>query len=169
MEIIFDEYKMRELPRQLRLTELEKTLRFEQNEAKRWPCVFLLGELIEPQYEPDKSVFQRVADQMEWTLLYDKSPIVAHEGAFQIGLRNFVDKKQTLIDVSLNKEYHEITRHESIEAIGTMRAYECMPMIKALENDENEGPAIRDTARFVRLRLELLIAAGSEPYKGGVL
>ena len=169
MEVIFDEYKMRELPPQVRLTELEKTLRFEENEAKRWPCVFLLGELTELQYAPDKTVLQRIADQLEWTLLFDKSPIVAHEGAFQIGLRNIVDKRQALIDVSLNNKFHDITRHESIEALGAQRAYECLPMIIGLENDESEGPAVRDTARFVRMRLELLIAAGSPPYKGDVV
>jgi hypothetical protein len=42
-------------------------------------------------------------------------------------------------------------------------------MIIGLENDESEGPAVRDTARFVRMRLELLIAAGSPPYKGDVV
>jgi hypothetical protein len=35
MDVFFDGYKMRELPPQVLLAELEKTLRFEENEAKR--------------------------------------------------------------------------------------------------------------------------------------
>lgn len=92
MEIVFDEYKIVSYHQELRLAELEKTLRFEENDGKRRACIFLLEE------------------PSEW-----------------------------------------------------------FPIIKGLENDKTEGPAIRDTARFVCMLLELLVAAGSAPYKGDVL
>lgn len=156
MEIIFDEYDIRKLPPRERLDKLMYILRNERDESIRWDSVWLAGEITEV-IDMDDPIFLEIADLLVWVLLNDDNIIVKHEAAFQIGARNMRSKIPYLVDSALNDK-SELVRHESIEALGLMRAHECKESLRKMLNDPSD--AVRKTAAFVLKRLDRLINRG---------
>jgi HEAT repeat protein len=160
MEIIFDEYDMRELPPRMRLDKIIQILKNERDESIRWDSVWLAAEITEG-IDKDDPIFAEIADLMVWVLLNDDNGIVKHEAAFQIGLRNMKSKIPDLINSILNDK-KELVRHEAIEALGLMRAHECKETLRKMLEDPSD--AVRETAVFVLKRLDRLTNRGD--YKG---
>jgi HEAT repeat protein len=102
-----------------------------------------------------------IADLMVWVLQNDDNGIVKHEAAFQIGLRNMRHKIPDLL-YSAQHDKSDVTRHESIEALGLMRVHECKEELEKMSQEPNE--AVSETASFVLKRLERLKNSGE--YKG---
>jgi HEAT repeat protein len=90
---------------------------------------------------------------MAWVLRNDDNGIVKHEAAFQIGVRNMRTKIPDLLYSAMNDK-SEIARHESIEALGLMRAHEATE--KLIEMATSSSDAVRETAIFVLKRLARL-------------
>jgi hypothetical protein len=160
MEIIFDEYDMRELPPRMRLDKIIQILKNERDESIRWDSVWLAAEITEG-IDKDDPIFAEIADLMVWVLLNDDNGIVKHEAAFQIGLRNMKSKIPDLINSILNDK-KELVRHEAIEALGLMRAHECKETLRKMLEDPSD--AVRETAVFVLKRLDRLTNRGD--YRG---
>lgn len=152
MEFVFDEYNTRRMPPRERLCKITEILKNEKDESIRWDAVWLAGEITEV-VEKEDPILCEIADLMVWVLRNDDNGIVKHEAAFQIGVRNMRTKIPDLLYSAMN-DRSEIARHESIEALGLMRAHEATEKLK--EMTTSPSPAVRETAIFVLKRLARL-------------
>ena len=152
MEFLFDEYNTRRMPPRERLCKIKQILKNEKDESIRWDAVWLAGEITEA-VEKEDPILCEIADLMVWVLRNDDNGIVKHEAAFQIGVRNMRTKIPDLLYSAMNDK-SEIARHESIEALGLMRAHEATEKLK--EMTTSLSPAVRETAIFVLKRLARL-------------
>jgi len=149
---VLDEAKLREGSDEQRIAICEQVLKNDSDESKRWDAVWLMGELAETRKEGDP-LFDKVADLNEWVLKNDDNGVVKHEACYQIAGRNMRNKIPALIDTALNDK-SIITKHEAIESLGLMRAFEAEDLIKKATNDPSID--VRETAIFVIKRLERL-------------
>jgi HEAT repeat protein len=149
---IYDENKLRELPDEERLLTCERILKNDSDESKRWDAVWLIGELAENRNEGDP-IFDKVADLNEWVLKNDNNGVVKHEACYQIAGRNMRSKIPVLIESALNDD-SILTKHEAIESLGLMRAFDAVDLIRKAETDPSRD--VRETARFVIKRLSRL-------------
>lgn len=149
---IYDENRLRELPDEDRLLTCERILKNDSDESKRWDAVWLIGELAEGKTEEDP-IFNKVADLMEWVLKNDNNGVVKHEACYQIAGRNMKNKIPALVESALNDK-SILTKHEAIESLGLMRAFEAIDLIRDAEVDPSKD--VRETARFVIKRLNRL-------------
>ena len=154
---VFDEYKLRELPDEERFSICEETLKNEKDESKRWDAVWLIGELAENKDENDP-MFNKVSDVIEWVLNNDDNGVVKHEACFQVAARNMRDKIPVLVNTALHNN-SILAKHEAIESLGLMRAYEAEPLIKKALDDPSVD--VQETASFVLKRFERLRNSGS--------
>ena len=153
---IFDENKIREMSAEIRFKTCKEILENERDESKRWDAVWMVGELIEGLDE--KNNFRSlVADLFEWVLRNDTNGVVKHEASFQIAARNLRQKIPVLTDIALN-DTSMLSRHEAIEALGLMRAFETEDIIKKIAEDSCVD--IRETAKFVVKRFQRLKECG---------
>lgn len=158
---VFDEDNIREMSEEDRFNLCESILKNEEDESKRWDAVWLVGELAEDTNDKNK-MRKRVADLLEWTLKNDTNGVVKHEASFQIAARDLRDKIPVLVDIALNDK-SVLSKHEAIEALGLMRAFEVEDMIKKARSDPNSD--VRETAEFVIKRFNRLRNQGEyKPY-----
>jgi len=149
---IYDENKLRDLPDEERLVVCERIIKNDSDESKRWDAVWLIGELAENKAEGDP-IFDKSADLMEWVLKNDDNGVVKHEACYQVAGRNMRSKIPVLVDSALNDK-SILTKHEAIESLGLMRAFEAIDLIRDAEVDPSID--VRETARFVIKRLRRL-------------
>jgi len=149
---IYDENKLRELPEEKRLAMCERIVKNDSDESKRWDAVWLVGEIAEKK-DSDDPMFINAADLMEWVLKNDDNGVVKHEACYQIAGRNMRSKINVLVDAALNDK-SILTKHEAIESLGLMRAFEAVDLIRDAEIDPSID--VRETARFVIKRLTRL-------------
>lgn len=149
---VFDEYKIRDLPDEERFSVCEKILKNEKDESKRWDAVWLIGELAENK-DANDPLFNRVSDVIEWVLNNDDNGVVKHEACFQVAARNMRQKINVLVDTALHNS-SILAKHEAIESLGLMRAFEAEPLIRKALNDPSHD--VRETAEFVLKRFERL-------------
>lgn len=160
---LFDENNMRQLPDEERFRMCDKILRNDVDESKRWDAVWLVGELAEDPKD-ENNLRNDVADLLEWVLRNDTNGVVKHEASFQIAARNLRHKINVLTDIALYDK-SVLSKHEAIESLGLMRAFEVEEKIK----DALKDPSIdvRETAEFVLKRFNRLRASGE--YKPSVI
>ena len=149
---VFDEDELRKLPNNERFAKCEYILKNNTDESKRWDAVWLIGELAEGSDENDP-MFNKVADLIEWVLKNDNNGVVKHEASFQIAARNMRQKIPVLVDVALYDQ-SILSKHEALESLGLMRAFEVEDLIKNALNDPSSD--VRETAEFVLKRLKRL-------------
>jgi len=148
---VLDENNLRELPDEQRLLACERILKNDSDESKRWDAVWLIGEIAENRSEGDP-LFDKIADLFEWTLKNDYNGVVKHEACYQIAGRNMKSKISVLVDAALNDK-SILTKHEALESLGLMRAFDAIDLIRDAEIDPSID--VRETARFVIKRLEI--------------
>lgn len=149
---VIDENLVREMSLEKRLEFCLPIIKKEKDESKRWDAVWLAGEIAEIA-GPKEPIFDKVADLMAWILENDDNGVVKHEACFQIAARNMREKIPDLV----NSAFHDtsaLVKHEAIESLGLMRAFEVEEEIKKAVNDPS--PDVSETARFVLKRLERL-------------
>jgi HEAT repeat protein len=149
---VLDENNLRELPDEERLLACERILKNDSDESKRWDAVWLIGEIAENRSEGDP-LFDKIADLFEWTLKNDHNGVVKHEACYQIAGRNMKSKISVLVDAALNDK-SVLTKHEALESLGLMRAFDAIDLIRDAEMDPSID--VRETAIFVIKRLERL-------------
>jgi hypothetical protein len=149
---IYDENKLRDLPEEQRLEVCERIIKNDKDESKRWDAIWLVGEIAENK-NSDDPMFIKAADLMEWVLKNDDNGVVKHEACYQIAGRNMRSKIPTLVESALNDK-SILTKHEAIESLGLMRAFEAVDLIRDAEIDPSID--VRETARFVIKRLTRL-------------
>jgi len=149
---IFDEGNLRNLPNEERFSICQATLKTEKDESKRWDAVWLIGELAEDKDQNDP-MFLKVADVIEWVIKNDNNGVVIHEACFQVAARNMRSKIPVLVDAGLHHS-SVLAKHEAIESLGLMRAFEAEPLIRKALTDPSID--VRETAQFVIKRFERL-------------
>jgi len=149
---VLDENNLRTLPDEQRLLACERILKNDSDESKRWDAVWLIGEIAENRSEGDP-LFDKIADLFEWTLKNDYNGVVKHEACYQIAGRNMKSKISVLVDAALNDK-SILTKHEALESLGLMRAFDAIDLIRDAEIDPSID--VRETARFVIKRLDRL-------------
>ncbi|PIY88153.1 MAG: PBS lyase, partial [Nitrosopumilales archaeon CG_4_10_14_0_8_um_filter_34_8] len=147
---------IRSLPSNERFEKCEQILKNEKDESKRWDAVWLIGELAEKK-DPNDSMFQNVSNVLEWVLLNDTNGVVKHEACFQVAARNMREKIPVLVNTALYNT-SILAKHEAIESLGLMRAYEAEPLIRKALDDPSVD--VRETALFVLKRFERLRNCG---------
>ena len=95
---------------------------------------------------------------MVWVLEHDDNGVVKHEACYQIAARNMRDKIPDLLNTALH-DNRIIARHEAIESLGLMRAFEYRSNIAEALHDENYD--VRETAQFVLKRLDRVAKTGT--------
>lgn len=153
---LLDENNIRSLPSNERFEKCEQILKNEKDESKRWDAVWLIGELAEKK-DPNDSMFQNVSNVLEWVLLNDTNSVVKHEACFQVAARNMREKIPVLVNTALYNT-SILAKHEAIESLGLMRAYEAEPLIRKALDDPSAD--VRETALFVLKRFERLRNCG---------
>ncbi|MFB5624925.1 MAG: HEAT repeat domain-containing protein [Nitrosopumilus sp.] len=149
---IYDENNLRDLPEAQRFSMCERIIKNDSDESKRWDAVWLIGEIAEKRDSEDP-MFIKSADLMEWVLKNDDNGVVKHEACYQIAGRNMRSKIPALVESALNDK-SILTKHEAIESLGLMRAFDAIDLIRDAEIDPSID--VRETARFVIKRLERL-------------
>ena len=149
---LLDENNMRSLPPNERFVKCEQILKNEKDESKRWDAVWLIGELAEKK-DSNNVLFQKVSDVLEWVLQNDTNGVVKHEACFQIAARNMRDKIPVLVNTALHNP-SILAKHEAIESLGLMRAFEAETLIRKALDDPSID--VRETASFVLKRFERL-------------
>lgn len=155
--IILDDNHLRNLPPLERLKRCQDILKNSDDESLRWDAVWIAGELA---VECSNEMKDKVADLMVWVLQNDRNGVVKHEACYQIAARDMRNKIPDLINTALNDQ-SIVARHEAIEALGLMRAFEAKEMIEPAKKDPN--PDVRETTEFVLKRFERL--NGNANYK----
>ena len=153
---LIDEGKIRELDDEERFVACEYILKNESDESKRWDAVWLVGELAENKNESD-SMFNRVAEIMGWVVKNDSNGVVKHEACYQIAARNMRKMIPILIDAALF-DTSILTKHEALESLGLMRAFEVENLIKKAAEDPSVD--VRETAGFVLKRFDRMKNTG---------
>ena len=155
-DLIMDEYQIRKLPLEERFEKCSSIIKNDKDESKRWDAVWLAGEIAE-EVGSTHPLYDKVADLMAWDLHNDDNGVVKHEACFQVAARNMRAKIPDLVKVALHNK-SVLAKHESIESLGLMRAFEAMDSIKEALDDPS--PDVRETAEFVLKRLKRLEGAG---------
>ena len=149
MWVIIDEDNLRQLLPEKRLEKLEEILKHDIDPSKRWDAIWLVGELAKK--ECPSSLHNRAADLLVWTLKNDDSGVVKHEACYQIVACNMREKIPDLLNSALNDK-SSLARHEAIECLGGIEAFEVKDNLKK----ELKDPVsyVAETAAFAIRRLE---------------
>jgi len=163
--VILDHEDFRSIPPKKRLEKLDHVIKNEKDSSKRWDAVWLTGELASEV--GSGPLFDKAADLFVWVLENDDDGVVKHEVCYQVSARLMRKKIPDLLKAGLcNKS--SLTRHEALECIGLMEAFETIDDLKKAFNDP--VPYVRETAIFAVKRLERMKhRKGQQPSNSGVL
>ena len=150
-KIIIDENQLNKLPARQRLEACTSVLKNEKDESSRFDAVWLAGEIADAN--PGTAIFDEVADLMTWVLENDNNGIVKHEACYQIAALDMRKKIPNLVHTALNDK-SIIARHEALEALGLMGAFDAKEILSQAVNDPN--PEIQATAWLSIKRLQRL-------------
>ncbi len=146
---ILDDNNLRKLLPEKRLEKLEEILKHDIDPSKRWDAVWLVGELAKEG--GSSSLYDKAADLLVWALENDDSGVVKHEVCYQIVSCNMREKIPDLLNCALNDK-SSLARHEALECLGGMEAFEIKDDLKKALNDPVYYVA--ETAAFAIRRLD---------------
>jgi len=158
-KLALDDKKIRQLPLEERVKVLENVFKNSDDESLRWDAVWLAGEVPE-EVGLKGPLFEKVADLYAWVLKNDDNSIVRHEVCYQIAGRNMRQKIDDLLEAGLHDK-SALVRHEAIECLGIIRAFETIDSIKLALKDPD--PHVKETARMVLKRMERYEGQKFEP------
>jgi HEAT repeat protein len=84
-------------------------------------------------------------------LIHDNNDVVKHEAVFQIGESNLKKKISVLANSALNDK-SELVRHETVEALGLIQAFDQRHVLLKALNDKKD--CVRQTAAFVLKQMD---------------
>ena len=147
--VILDESKTRELSPEKRLEKYSEVIKNEKDASKRWDAIWLTGELARDVGRGP--LFDKAADLFVWNLDHDDDGVVMHETCYQISACDMREKIPDLLRAGLENN-SSLARHEAIEVLGSMEAFEVMDDLKKALRDP--VPYVVETAKFSIKRLE---------------
>lgn len=140
------------MPIRERLDVCTSIIKNEKDESLRGEAVWVIGKTAN-EVGHDDPVYNEIADLFEAVLKNDNNDVVKHEVCFQIGEHNMRKKIPVLVNSALS-DPSELVRHEAIEALGLLKAFECRDALKKALQDPNF--AVKQTAIFVLKQLDRL-------------
>ena len=161
VNFLLDENDIRKLPLQERYEHCEYVIKENQDQSLRWDNVWLSGEIVQ-EIDKENPLYKKIEELYTWSLLNDEDPVVKHEVCYQIAGHNMRNLIPLLIHCAQDEKQDDLTRHEAIESLGLMRAYETEPQIKEIAISQANEAVIK-TAKFVLMRFGRLKKAGM-PY-----
>lgn len=114
------------------------------------------------EIDDTNQLYEKIEQLYTWSLLNDKDPVVKHEVCYQIAGHNMRRLIPLLIQCAQDEKQDDLTRHEAIESLGLMRAYDTEEEIKKIAETQANDAVIK-TAKFVLMRFDRLKKAGM-PY-----
>ena len=162
--VVLDENNTRGLPPKERLEKYRNTLKNEEDSSKRWDAVWLAGEMA--RENKSGHLFDDVADLMSWVLENDNDGVVKHEACYQILACNMRKKIPDLLKAGLTNK-SALARHEALECLAAMDAFEVKDEIKKALNDP--VPYVAETAMCSIKRLERMKNIKEEFYVSEVI
>jgi len=151
-KLALDDNELRRLPLEERVTKLENIFKNSDDESARWDAVWLAGE-IPVAVGLKGPLFDRVANLYAWVLKNDDNAVVRHEVCYQIAGRNMRNKIPDLVESGLHDK-SALVRHEAIECLGIIYAFDQIDAMKKALDDPSEY--VRETARMVLKRMDRL-------------
>ena len=145
-----DDKKIREYPLEERVKILEDIFKNSSDESLRWDAVWLAGEIPE-QVGLKGPLYDKVSELFAWVLKNDDNSVVRHEVCYQISGRNMRERIPDLVEAGLHDK-SALVRHEAIECLGIIRAFDQIDAIKQSLKDPSEHVII--TAKMVLKRME---------------
>lgn len=158
-KLALDDKKIRQFPLEERVKVLEDIFKNSKDESLRWDAVWLGGEIPE-EVGLKGPLFDKVADLFAWVLKHDDNSIVRHEVCYQIAGRNMRKKIPDLLEAGLHDK-SALVRHEAIECLGIIRAFETRDSIAQALKDPD--PHVRETARMVLKRMDRYVGQKFDP------
>jgi HEAT repeat protein len=147
--VILDENNIRNFTPKERLEQCDDILKNEKDPSKRWDAVWITGELAREMR--GSSLYNKAADLLVWTLENDDDGVVKHEVCYQISACNMRNKIPDLVKAGLYNN-NPLARHEAIECLGFMEAFEIKDELKRALNDPVDY--VKETAMCAIKRLE---------------
>ena len=95
-------------------------------------------------------MFEKTGELFAWALKNDNNSIVRHEICYQIAGRNMRKYIPNLVKAALHDK-SELVRHEAVECLSIIHAFDYENDVKKLLNDSSE--MVRETATFVLKRM----------------
>ncbi len=157
--VILDEFNTRSLSPIERLEKYEDVLKNEKDPSKKWDAVWLTGELAREM--KSGPVFDKASDLLIWVLENDDDGVVKHEVCYQISASNMRKKIPDLLKAGLYNP-SSLARHEAIECLGILEAFEVKDELKKAINDPVNY--VKETAIFAIKRLRRMKSIKSKNY-----
>lgn len=161
VNFLLDENEIRNLPLEKRYEHCSNVIKTNPDQSMRWDNVWLTGEIVQ-EIDSDNPLYEKIERLYTWSLLNDKDPVVKHEVCYQIAGHNMRSLIPLLINCALDENQDVLTRHEAIESLGLMRAYETESEIEKIAGSK-ANEAVVKTAKFVLKRFDRLKKSGM-PY-----
>ncbi|MFB5644999.1 MAG: HEAT repeat domain-containing protein [Nitrosopumilaceae archaeon] len=147
--VILDDAKTRDLSPEKRLEKYTDVIKNEKDASKRWDAIWLTGELARDVGRGP--LFDKAADLFVWNLENDDDGVVMHETCYQISACDMREKIPDLLKAGLENQ-SSLARHEAIEVLGSMEAFEVLDDLKKALKDPVSY--VVETAKFAIKRLE---------------
>lgn len=162
--MIWDEYGLGKLQPRERLDKCIEIIKKDKRNPMRWIAIYTAGAICY-DLKKDDPMRAEIGNLMVWICHNEQHDIVKHEACFQIGLHNFEEYVDVLLDIAIHHRHHRISQHESIEALGLLRTKEdyIIKSLNALALADDS--VVKVSAQFVLELLELMKNMGE--YRGG--
>ena len=150
--IVYEQSILLKMPINERLKTCSSILHNEKDESLRGEAVWVLGTTA-GELDHSDALRNEIGDLLEYVLVNDKNDVVKHEACFQLGEYGLKNKLSVLVNSALH-DPSELVRHEAVEALGLIQAFDHRDVLLKALNDEKE--CVRQTAAFVLKQLERL-------------
>jgi len=150
--IVYEQSLILKMPIKERLKTCASILHNEKDESLRGEAVWVLGATA-GELDLADPLRNEIGDLLEFVLVNDKNDVVKHEACFQIGEYGLKNKLSVLANSALH-DPSELVRHEAVEALGLIRAFDQRDVLFKALNDEKD--CVRQTAAFVLKQMDRL-------------
>jgi HEAT repeat protein len=140
------------IPVKERMEVCKSIIKKEKDESLRGEAIWVLGATAS-ELNLNDPLRDEIGDLLEFVLIHDNNDIVKHEAVFQIGESKLKKKIYVLVNSALN-DPSELVRHEAVEALGLIQAFDQKHVLLKALNDKKD--CVRQTAVFVLKQLDRL-------------
>lgn len=158
MGAVYEQSRILKIPTPRRIKICESIIKNENDESLRGEAVWVLGATA-CTLKSGHPLREEIANLLEFVLKNDENDVVKHEACFQLGEYGLKNKIHVLVNAALY-DRSELVRHEAVEALGLIQAFDQMDVVRKALTDEKA--CVRQTASFVLKQLDRLKKAQQE-------
>ena len=152
MGTVYEKRSILKIPVKERMEVCKSIIKKEKDESLRGEAVWVLGATAS-ELNLNDPLRDEIGDLLEFVLIHDNSDVVKHEVVFQIADSNLKKKIYLVVNSALN-DPSELVRHEAVEALGLIQAFDQRHVLLKALNDKKD--CVRQTAAFVLKQLDRL-------------